>query len=378
MTNEQSQKKAEPRIPAPEDPANPLELPDTEWFRTNVPCQYTCPAHTDVSNYIGLLAQGRFDEAYILNRRDNLFPGILGRVCARPCESTCRRGLLDKTIRICSLKRSASDFRSNKFIPKRATITNKKTIAIVGAGSAGLSCARDLTTRGYKTVVFDMFPEPGGMLTAGIPSWRLPRKVVQNEIDQYFAALGVEIKLNTKIGQDILLTDLMKQFNAVYLAAGCQLPATLGIPGEDLKGFEYGLPWLKKINYHHPEEAAMGSRVLVIGMGFTAMDCCRSARRLGAKRVDVVYRRTQLEAPVEEYEIEEAELEGLHFTYLASPVEILGREDKVIGVKFIRNKLGKPDAKGRRSPTPVVNTEFIIYCDVVIAATGQEIGRAHV
>ncbi len=371
MINDKLQKNADIRFAEAEEQAYPTELPDTEWFRTNVPCQYTCPAHTDVSNYIGLIAQGRFDEAYILNRRDNVFPGILGRICARPCESTCRRGLIDKTIRICWLKRSSADFRSDKFTPKRAPITRDQKIAVVGAGSAGLACARDLAIMGYKVVVYDMFPEPGGMLVGGIPIWRLPRDVVQNEVDVYFDALGVEIHLNTKIGRDIPLSVLMERFDAVYLAAGCQLPATLGISGEDLEGFEYGLPWLEKINFHHPEDAAIGNRVVVIGMGFTAMDCCRSAKRMGAEKIDVVYRRTQLEAPVEEYEIEEAELEDIHFTYLSSPVEAVGENGKVTGMKFIRNKLGAPDAKGRRSPVPIPGSEYIIPCDVVIPATGQ-------
>ncbi len=374
MINDKLQKNADIRFAESEDQAYPTELPDTEWFRTNVPCQYTCPAHTDVSNYIGLVAQGRFDEAYILNRRDNVFPGILGRICARPCESTCRRGLIDKTIRICWLKRSASDFRSDKFIPKKAPVTRKERIAVVGAGSAGLACARDLAIMGYKTVVYDMFPEPGGMLTGGIPIWRLPRDVVQNEVDEYFDALGVEIHLNTKIGHnaDIPLADLMSRFDAVYLGAGCQLPATLGIPGEDLKGFEYGLPWLEKINYHHVEAASFGKRVVVLGMGFTAMDCCRSARRMGAEEIIVAYRRTQLEAPVEEYEVEEAELEGINFIYLSTPIEAVGDETgKVVGMKFIRNKLGAPDAKGRRAPVPIPGSEFVIECDVVIPATGQ-------
>lgn len=374
MINDKLQKNADIRFAESEDQAYPTELPDTEWFRTNVPCQYTCPAHTDVSNYIGLVAQGRFDEAYILNRRDNVFPGVLGRVCARPCESTCRRGLIDKTIRICWLKRSASDFRGDKFLPRKAPVTRKEKIAIIGAGSAGLSAARDLAIMGYKIVVYEMFPEPGGMMVGGIPIWRLPRDVVQNEVDEYFNALGVEIRLNTKIGykDDISLTELLRRFDAVIMAPGSAIPAEIGIPGETLKGYEYGLPWLEKINFHHPEQASFGKRVVVLGMGFTAMDCCRSARRMGAEDVTVVYRRTQLEAPVEEYEIEECELEGIKFIYLSAPLEAVGDEEgKITGIKFIRNKLGAPDKSGRRSPVAIEGSEFIIPCDVVIPATGQ-------
>lgn len=374
MINDKLQKNADIRYAESEDQTYPTELPDTEWFRTNVPCQYTCPAHTDVSNYIGLVAQGRFDEAYMLNRRDNVFPGVLGRVCARPCESTCRRGLIDKTIRICWLKRSAADYRSDKFLPKKAPVTRKEKVAIIGAGSAGLSAARDLAIMGYKVVVYEMFEEPGGMMVGGIPIWRLPRDVVQNEVDQYFGALGVEIRLNTKIGykDDISISQLLARYDAVIMAPGSAIPAEIGIPGENFQGYEYGLPWLEKINFHRSHEASMGQRVVVLGMGFTAMDCCRSARRMGAEEVTVVYRRTQLEAPVEEYEIEECELEGIEFIYLAAPVEVVGNESgKVTGIKFIRNKLGAPDKSGRRSPVPIEGSEFIIPCDVVIPATGQ-------
>jgi NADPH-dependent glutamate synthase beta subunit-like oxidoreductase len=374
MINDKLQKNADIRYAESEDQTYPTELPDTEWFRTNVPCQYTCPAHTDVSNYIGLVAQGRFDEAYILNRRDNVFPGVLGRVCARPCESTCRRGLIDKTIRICWLKRSASDYRSDKFLPKKAPVTRKQKVAIIGAGSAGLSAARDLAIMGYKVVVYEMFPEPGGMMVGGIPIWRLPRDVVQNEVDAYFGALGVEIRLNTKIGykDDISVSELLQRFDAVIMAPGSAIPAEIGIPGENFKGYEYGLPWLEKLNFRHPQDASFGNRVVVLGMGFTAMDCCRSARRMGAEDVTVVYRRTQLEAPVEEYEIEECELEGIKFIYLAAPLEVIGDDEgKVSGIKFIRNKLGAPDKSGRRSPVAIEGSEFVIPCDVVIPATGQ-------
>lgn len=375
MINDKLQKNADIRFAEAEDQAYPTELPDTEWFRTNVPCQYTCPAHTDVSNYIGLVAQGRFDEAYILNRRDNVFPGVLGRVCARPCESTCRRGLIDKTIRICWLKRSASDYRSDKFLPKKAQVTRTQKIAVVGAGSAGLAAARDLALLGYKVVVYDKYPEPGGMMVGGIPIWRLPRDTVQNEVDEYFGALGVEIRLNTKIGykDDISVRDLLSRYDAVFLAPGSAIPALINEPGQQYKGFEYGLPWLEKLNFHHHEEASIGDNVIVIGMGFTAMDCCRSAKRMGAKNVTVVYRRTQLEAPVEEYEIEECELENIKFIYLASQLEFLGDDTtgKLTGAKFLKNKLGKPDAKGRRSPVPIPGSEFVLKADVVIPATGQ-------
>jgi NADPH-dependent glutamate synthase beta subunit-like oxidoreductase/ferredoxin len=347
------------------------------WLRENLPCQTACPAHTDISTYVDLIAQGCFDEAYLVNRRDNVFPGVLGRICARPCEANCRRSLKDEPVAICWLKRSSGDLRSKSLLPEKPpAVTRTQPISIVGAGPAGLTCARDLRLWGYNTTVYDAMPEPGGMLVGGIPAWRLPREVVKEEVDGYLEALGVEFRLNTRIGanQKIKVEDLLSDYKAVFLAPGCQKPVKLNLPGENLKGFEYGLPWLEKINLSPRQHLNLSAqRVVIIGAGYTAIDCCRTALRLGAAEVYLCYRRSQKEAPLEPQEIEEASKEGIKFVFLVSPVEVLGDEQgKVHGLKLIRNVLTEPDQWGRRTPRPMPGSEFIISCELILAATGQQ------
>ncbi|MGZ3581576.1 MAG: FAD-dependent oxidoreductase, partial [Ktedonobacterales bacterium] len=343
----------------------------------NIPCQVGCPAHTDVANYIGLISQGRFDEAYVLNRQCNVVPGVLGRTCARPCEPVCRRNKIDgKQVSICWLKRSAHDHRQYRHLPERPKITKDKTVAIIGAGSAGVACARELAERGYPVTVYDFYPAPGGMMVGGIPVWRLPREVTQEEVDEYLDALGVEVKLNTTVGKDVQLTDLLHDFNAVYIAAGCMLSNPLtdannkDVKGGHLHGVMPGLPFLEKVNFGEP--VFVGKRVAVLGGGFTAMDCCRSCMRMGAEKVYVVYRRSKEEMPSDEYEVDEAMLEHVEFIYLASPVEVVSNDDvHVSGLKLVRNRLGDPDASGRRKAIPVQGSEFVLDVDTVISAFGQ-------
>jgi len=350
---------------------------DPDWYKTNIPCQVGCPARTDVSNYIGLISQGRFDEAYVLNRRSNVVPGVLGRTCARPCEPVCRRNKVDGApVAICWLKRAAHDHREYRHLPERPAKTQDKRVAIVGAGSAGMGCARDLAERGFDVTIYDMYPTPGGMMVGGIPVWRLPREVTREECDEYLEALGVEVKLNTTVGKDVQLTDLLRDYDAVYLGAGCMLsnpltdPNNKVVPGSELQGVVAGLPFLEKVNFGEP--TFVGKHVIVLGAGFTAMDCCRSAIRFGADKVYVLYRRSKEEMPSDEYEVDEAMLEHVEFTYLCSPVEILSDDGvHVSGVKMIRNRLGDPDAGGRRRPVPVPGTEFIVEGDMVISAFGQ-------
>ncbi|HEX9070202.1 MAG TPA: FAD-dependent oxidoreductase, partial [Ktedonobacterales bacterium] len=194
------------------------ELVGADWYKTNIPCQVGCPARTDISNYIGLISHGKFDEAYVLNRRSNVVPGVLGRTCARPCEPVCRRNKVDgKPVSICWLKRAAHDHREYRLLPEQPKITKDKKVAVVGAGSAGVACARELAEMGYAVTVYDMYPAPGGMMVGGIPVWRLPREVTQEEVDDYLEALGVEVKLNTRVGTHVQLTDLLKDYDAVYL-----------------------------------------------------------------------------------------------------------------------------------------------------------------
>ena len=348
-----------------------------DWYQTNIPCQVGCPAHTDVATYIGLISQARFDEAYLLNCKANVVPGVLGRTCARPCEPVCRRNKIDgKPVAICWLKRAAADHREYRHHAECPPITKDKKIAIVGAGSAGLACARDLREMGCAVTIYEQYPTAGGVMVNGIPVWRLPRAVTTEECDEYMADLEVEIKYNTRVGRDIQLSDLLNQYDAVYLAAGCYTPNALTGPdgkiiaGADLEGVIDGIRLLEKTNYGEP--AFIGKRVAVLGAGFTAMDCCRTAIRFGAEKVYVMYRRSKEEAGSDEYEVDEAMYENVEFQYLVAQTAILSNDGvHVSGVRFIRNKLGDPDASGRRRPIALPGTEFEIEVDTVIPAFGQ-------
>ena len=348
-----------------------------DWYQTNIPCQVGCPAHTDVSTYIGLISQARFDEAYLLNRKANVVPGVLGRTCAKPCEPVCRRNKIDgKPIAICWLKRAAADNREYRHHAVRPPVTKDKKVAIIGAGSAGMACARDLREMGYPVTIYEQYPTAGGVMVNGIPVWRLPRSVTTEECDEYMADLGVDVRYDTRVGRDVLLTDLLKEYDAVYIAAGCYIPNALTgpdnkvIPGADLKGVEDGIRLLEKTNYGQP--AFIGKKVAILGSGFTAMDCCRTAIRFGAEKSYVLYRRTKEEAGSDEYEVDEAMFENVEFTYLVTPVAVLS-EDGVhaSSMRFIRNKLGDPDASGRRRPMPIPGTEFEIEVDTVFPCFGQ-------
>jgi NADPH-dependent glutamate synthase beta subunit-like oxidoreductase len=331
-----------------------------DWYQTNIPCQVGCPAHTDVSTYIGLISQARFDEAYLLNR-----------------EPVCRRNKIDgKPIAICWLKRAAADHREFRHRATPPPITKEKKVAIVGAGSAGLACARDLRQMGYPVTIYEADAVAGGVMVNGIPVWRLPRHVTYEETTQYMNDLGVEVKYNTRVGRDIEITDLLKQYDAVYLAAGCYVsndltgPDNKIIPGANLKGVEHGIALLAKTNFGEP--ASIGKNVIVLGGGFTAMDCCRTSIRFGAEKVYVLYRRSREEMGSDEYEVDEAEFEHVEFQYLVSPLEVLSDDGiHVSGLRVIRNKLGDPDASGRRRPIPVKGSEYVIPADTIIPAFGQ-------
>ncbi len=353
------------------------EEAEPDWYKTNIPCQVGCPAHTDVANYIGLISQGRFDEAYALNRQCNVVPGVLGRTCARPCEPVCRRNKIDgNQVSICWLKRAAHDHREFRQLPAHPKVTKNEKVAIIGAGSAGIAAARELAEMGYPVTIFDMYAAPGGMMVGGIPVWRLPREVTREECDEYLEALGVEVQLNTTIGKDYQLTDLLRDYASTYIAAGCMLsnpltdPNNKDVPGAELEGVVPGLPFLEKVNFGEP--VYVGKRVAVLGGGFTAMDCCRSAIRFGAEKVYVLYRRSKEEMPSDEYEVEEAMVEHVEFIYLASPVEVLSDDGiHTSGLKLVRNRLGDPDAGGRRRAIAVPGSEFTLDVDTVISAFGQ-------
>ncbi len=357
---------------------------DPEYVEEQVKCQAACPAHTDARRYIWLIAEGRFDEAYALNKIYNVFPAVLGRVCTRPCEDACRRADDDDPVSIRALKRAAADFRSERWrhmMPNRQP-SNGMSVGIVGSGPAGLGAAQDLALLGYDVVVYEAMSVPGGMLVAGIPAYRLPREIVEEEIRDLYD-YGVEIRCGVKVGTDVQVSELLQRHDAVLLAAGCQKPVRLNVPGEELQGVFPGLWFMEKVNLgdNAPEEARAhggsldlaGKRVAVIGGGFTAVDCVRSAVRLGASEVKMVYRRGMDEMPSSPEEIHEAQQEGVELILLASPVKVLGdASGRARALRCVRNRLGAPDASGRRRPEAIEGSEFEVEADIVIAAVSQE------
>jgi NADPH-dependent glutamate synthase beta subunit-like oxidoreductase/Pyruvate/2-oxoacid:ferredoxin oxidoreductase delta subunit len=348
----------------------PVYTGDPQWFSDNIPCMTACPSHTDISRYIALIADGRYADSFELNREHNVFPGCLGRMCARPCEDACRRKEVDAPIGICYLKRVAADYRGEtrrEFAPP----PNGKSVAIVGAGVCGLTTGRQLARRGYSVDIYERFPVPGGVMWTGVPEWRLPRDVIAEEVS-LITDLGVRVHYNTEVGKDVHLKDLADNNDAVVLTAGCQVASTMGVPGEDLKGVVSGLQFLEDVALGQ-EDVWVGRRVVTVGGGFTSMDCVRTVLRLGSERSVMTYRRTVQEIPVEELELEEAEIEGVEIMYMVTPTRVIGDEDgNVMAIELVRNELGEPDASGRRRPMPVEGSEFLIECDMVIVAIGQK------
>lgn len=337
-----------------------------------IPCQTNCPVHTDVRGYVTLISQGRFEEAYDLIRETNPFPSVCGRVCQHFCERNCSRQRIDKSVSICTLKRSVSDhvLVTRGMKPAAKVYCTLEKVAIIGAGPAGLTTAHDLAKLGYRVTVFESLPVAGGMLVVGIPSYRLPRNIIQSEVD-YIKSLGVDIKLNTAVGRDVNIKDLMRDYKAILVAAGAHKPVKLNIPGEEYNGLIHGATFMKKVNLNEPLNLK-GKKIAVIGGGFTAMDVSRSSIRLGASEVYIIYRRTRDEIPVNEKEIVEAEEEGVQFKYLISPVRILSRDGKnVTGMECIKNELGEPDKSGRRKPVPIKGSEVVIDVDIIVPAVSQ-------
>lgn len=345
---------------------------DESWFRENISCQYACPVNTPASSYIERIQEGDYNGALGLNYMANLFPHILGRVCTHPCESACRRGKIDEPVSICSLKRAAADFADKKS-PARSSIAKKRTgkkVAIIGAGPSGLAAGNDLAIMGHGVTIFEALPMAGGMLSVGIPPYRLPWNKIDDAVN-WVKELGIELKLNSPVRNSEEFDKLAKKYDAVYIAAGAHKSVALDIPGEeDLKGVLHGITYMKDINLG--EQKRVPSRVAVVGGGFTAIDCARSSLRLGAKEVFIIYRRTLKEMPAGELEVSMAEEEAIKILYLTSPIRILGDiGSNVKAIECIKNKLGEPDASGRRRPEPVPGSEFTLPVDMVIAAIGQ-------
>ncbi len=329
------------------------------------PCKNACPVGNDIPRILSLVSQGRYEDAWRLFRETSPLPGVCGRVCYHPCESFCNRKNFDEALSIAAVERFVADacFDLEDKIPERPKRSEK--IAIVGSGPAGLTCAYFLAKDGYAVTVFEAASQPGGMLRLGIPAYRLPREVLNREID-LIARWGVEFRTNTKIGQDISIEKLWDSHDAVFIATGAHSGRALNIPGEEFA--TQGLEFLKAVNAG--KTVTLGKQVLIIGGGNTAMDCARTALRLGAQPI-VVYRRTREEMPAIAEEIEEAEHEGTRFEFLAAPIAIRKLNGK-LEVQCIRMKLGEPDASGRRRPVPIPGSDFIMYADTMLKAVGEE------
>lgn len=337
---------------------------DFKWMSTNVPCQKACPAATDVPAYLTAVAEGRCDAAYRINLRDNVFPAVLGRVCSRPCEAACRHGYegLGDPVAICFSKRSAADFSNQDPVLLEPWFpASGRTVAVIGAGVAGLTVARNLTLLGHRVTVFEKHSKPGGMLNQGIPEFRLPRKMIDREIEQ-ITALGVEVVCNTAVGTALPMSALLKEFDAVVMAAGTLKPNLLNIPGNQLGGIRHGLDFLLEVN--EAGTAEIGKRCIVIGGGFTAMDCARTAKRLGAETAElsddwnlkVLYRRSRTEMHVTPGELEELDAESIPLACHATPLAYLGDRGRLTGMRFRNTETGE---------------EFDVPAETVLLATGQ-------
>jgi NADPH-dependent glutamate synthase beta subunit-like oxidoreductase/ferredoxin len=343
---------------------------DASWLQCNIECQEACPVGTNCRGYLNLAAEGRFEEGYVLAREPNPVAAMCAYVCSAPCERACRRGDIDRPLAIRAMKRFLTEWHAASGIPDEmpAITPRDETVAIIGAGPAGLSVARELATAGYRVDVFDELPYAGGTMLIGVPAFRLPREAIEMDV-RLIERLGVRFHYNTRIGRDVSFEALQERFDAVAITAGAMDPVPLDIPGSDLQGIQYGVEFMRKANLGEPLE--VGRDVVVIGGGYTAMDCSRTSLRYGAERVTIAYRRTRSELVVDEEELGETEREGVRMEFLVSPVELVGENGRLTGVKMVRNRLGEPDATGRRSPVPIPGTEFVIPADTVIPAVSQ-------
>lgn len=337
------------------------------------PCKAACPIGLDIRGYIELITQGHYEKALGLIEEKIPFPATVSRVCPHPCEAKCNRSSLDELIAINALKRFVVDAVAARQGRKKITPaarTRAERVAIIGSGPAGLTAAFNLAKFGYGTTVFEALSVPGGMLAVGIPEYRLPKQLLQNEIED-IQKFGVEIRLDSPVGKDGLTVDSLWQqgYKAIFIATGAHKSSKLGVPGEDMQGVYQGTSLLKDINMG--KSVRLGGKVAIIGGGNVAIDSARTALRLGSKEVFIVYRRSREEMPAHREQVEAAEAEGVKIHYLAAPTKIIGKNGKVTGVECIRTELGEPDESGRRKPVPVKGSEFVIDADAVIAAIGE-------
>jgi formate dehydrogenase beta subunit len=352
----------------------PTDTRNPDYFHRVVDCQWACPAHTDVPEYIRLIAQGDFTEAYLVNRESNVFPGILGRVCDRPCEPACRRGRVEeKPVAICRLKRVAADHRDDvrDRLPRAPQQKNGKRIACIGAGPASLTVANDLMPLGYEVTIFERWGTPGGLMRTNIPAFRLPAEVLDEEIS-YIIDLGVDLRLNSPVTS---MKQLLEAggFDAVFVGSGAPKGKDLDLPGrresKDAQAhIHIGIDWLESVAFGHIEK--IGQRVLIIGVGNTAMDCCRTSLRLGAQQVQVMARKPRGFFKASEWELEDAEEENVEIVVNHAPKSFVIRDGKLVGMMFDRMEYDL-DARGRITAERAVG-EALFPCDDVILAIGQE------
>ncbi len=348
----------------------PTDTSHPDYYHRVVDCQWACPAHTDVPEYIRLIAQGRFTDAYMVNRESNVFPGILGRVCDRPCEPACRRGRIEqKPVAICRLKRVAADHREDvaSRLPKVPRVKNGKRIACIGAGCASLTVANDLLPLGYQVTMFEQYGEPGGLMRTNIPSFRLPQRVLSEEIGM-ITGLGVDLRLNSPVTS--LRALLAQGFDAVFVGSGAPRGKNLDLPGRDAAAanIHIGIAWLESVAFGHVD--SVGKRVLIIGVGNTAMDCCRTSLRLGAESVKVMARKPRGFFKASDWELEDAEEESVEIVVNRLPREFVVENGRLSGMRFDRMEY-ELDASGRITAERVVGEEFLPADDVILAI-GQE------
>lgn len=332
------------------------------------PCNEGCPAGQDIEGAMVLIGKGKFVEAWELFKEENPLPGVCGRVCYHPCETACNRGQFDEAISINALERFMADYaaKHGKRVGQKGA-KKKEKVAVIGSGPAGLTCAYHLARMGYSVKIFEALSVLGGMLRVGIPEYRLPKRVLEEEIDQILE-LGVTAELNCRIGKEAWERDL-KEYSALFLATGSHVSKSLGIPGEELDGIMSGVDFLKDINLGKP--VRIGKRVVVIGGGNTAFDAARTALRLGARPM-ILYRRTREEMPAFPGEIQEAEEEGIEISYLVSPIRLIPENGRVAKLECVKNRLGPPDEDGRRMPVAIKDSNFLIEVDQIISAIGEE------
>ena len=342
------------------------DVTDPRYYHRVVDCQYACPAHTDVPEYIRLIAQGRFTEAYLVNRASNVFPGILGRVCDRPCEPACRRARVDGTpVAICRLKRVAADNRDDvsAMLPKTPAERNGKRVALIGAGPASLTVANDLMPLGYEVTIYEKLAKPGGLMRINIPSFRLPARVLNEEID-YILGMGVDVRYGAHVTS--LRAVLDEGWDAVFVGTGAPSGKDLRVEGRDNPNVHVGIEWLANAHFGHVER--IGRRVLIVGVGNTAMDCCRTSRRLGGEEVTVIGRRARRHFKASPWELEDAEEEGVRILENHAPRRFVLENGALVGLELDQLRWTEVDGRAR---SEVVGT-VTVPCDDVILAIGQE------